>query len=224
MEPSSHLHAPHAEEEKFVIDAAENVEASLPLPEGYGENILVALARDPFWFFTYWELTPERTGEVNQRFGGNLWDHAALVLRAYDVTDRPGTDVDSSPFFDTEVSHKQARQWYVHTPQSGRAYIIDLGLRLPDGRFYSLLRSNRIQLPAGRVSDKTDSQWMGRVADREAWDELIARGVDQIGQGSAGSAELAKSMAHRWDFLKSVYSGSLPSSMPSGASVATEKK
>lgn len=202
------------EKGKFEIGAAEfSVDAGSPLPEGYGDNRLVIMARDPLWFFAYWELTHEKAEQVRQVHGRDIWDRAVLIMRVYDVTDAPNNSTDDATYFDIELT-KQARSWYVQVARSGRAYIADLGLRLPDGRFITLLRSNRILMPVGRVSDLIDAQWMSvGVSEFEEWEKFIkvSQGLGSIGKASA---EFSRGMAQRWEFLRSVFSGSV-SSWPS---------
>jgi hypothetical protein len=217
----------HPEQEiekgKFEIGAAEfSVDAGSPLPEGYGDNRLVIMARDPFWFFAYWEITHERAEQIRVAHGRDSWDKAALVLRVYDLGESAQAPVDSTSHFDVEVN-KSARQWYVQVPYSGHAYVADLGLRWPDGKFVSLFRSNVIRMPSGRVSDKVDSQWMsvGLVSEQRTWEDMakIAIGAGSSKGGSAsGEAGGGSAMALRWEFLRSVFSGSIPhgpSSWPS---------
>jgi hypothetical protein len=210
------------EKGKFEIGAAEfSVDAGSPLPEGYGDNLLVLLARDPFWFFAYWEITHERAEQIRAVHGRDSWDRATLVMRVYDLGESAQTPVDSASHFDIEL-HKFARSWYVQVPYSGHAYVADLGLRWPDGKFVSLFRSNLIRMPAGRVSDLVDSQWMsvGLVTEQRTWEDMarIAIGVGSSKGGSAPGGEAGSEMALRWEFLRSVFSGSIPhgpSSWPS---------
>jgi hypothetical protein len=129
-------------------------------------------------------------------------------LRVYDVTGTEGVPQAHS-HFDVEVSF-DARRWYVQVPQPGRQYVVDLGFRFPDGLFLLLLRSNRISLPAGIVSNQTDSRWM--IVNVEEWEKMF----EVSEHFSRGSAEVAKMMAQRWEFLRSVFSGS--SSRLSGTS------
>jgi len=183
-----------------------NLEGSPILPDSYGDNRLVILPRDPYWFFAYWEVTPERAGALRAEYGPELWDSATLVLRVYDST---ASADGSGPYFDVDIPDRWARQWYVQVPASGRAYVVDLGLRLPDGRFILLLKSNRITLPLGHISDLTDNSWMtfGSPVQQQAW-EVAALRPDALQGGSGkGSAEFARSMAQRWEFLKTVFSG-----------------
>jgi len=221
---NSQAHHPEQDIEKgkFEVGAAEfSVDAGSPLPEGYGDNRLVLLARDPFWFFAYWEITHERAEQIRIAHGRDSWDRAALIMRVYDLGESGEVSVDSAPHFDIEL-HKSARSWYVQVPYSGHAYVADLGLRWPDGKFVSLFRSNVIRMPSGRVSDKIDSQWMsvGLTVEQRAWEEMarIAIGAGSSKGASGAAGEAGAAMALRWEFLRSVFSGSIPhgpSSWPS---------
>jgi hypothetical protein len=197
---------------KFEIGSAEfSVDAGAPLPEGYGDNRLVLMTRDPSWFFAYWEITHERAEQIRAAHGRDSWDRAALVMRVYDLGESNTTPVDTAPFFDVEIQ-KFARSWHVQVPYAGHFYIADLGLRWPDGKFVALFRSNMIHQPSGHVSDLMDSQWMsvGLVTEQQEW-ELMARMAIGVGSSKGGSAggETASALALRWEFLRSVFSGSV---------------
>jgi hypothetical protein len=212
-ESSRSLHPDAAEKGKYIVQADPALEGEVTLPSAYGETRLVILPRDPLWFFAYWELTPERIAQLKRERGDDAWDRSALVLRVYDVTSDENDGIDHAPFFDVEV-HRHATQWYVKVANSGRAYIAVLGVRLADGRFIALVRSNRIRLPVGRISDQIDSQWMAVAASgQDEWAKFLetSGGLDNL---SRGSADIARTMANRWEFLKSIFSGS--SSLSSG--------
>ncbi len=203
MDPvESHFHPRDQEGAKFAINSPElSVERGDPLPDSYGDNRLVVLARDPFWFFTYWEITPDRIQEVRHQYGADVWEKSQVILRVYDTTSNGGNGGAAHRFFDIPVT-LEARQWYVQVPESGRTYQVEFGLRLPDGRFISLLQSNRITLPGGRVSDQTDAEWL--AVNASEWEQMLqAHGTRSRAQGSA---EAAKEMAQRWEFLRSVFS------------------
>jgi hypothetical protein len=216
MANSHHHH--HSEQDveknKFSVGAAEfSVDAGSPLPEGYGDNRLVIMSRDPFWFFAYWEITHERAEQIRVAHGRDSWDKAILVLRVHDLGDSPQTPIDSASYFDVEVQ-KFARQWYVQVPVSGHVYVADLGLRWPDGKFVSLFRSNAVRQPGGRVSDLVDSQWMSVGVATEEWEQM-ARMAIGVGSSKGASGEASnKGMALRWEFLRSVFSGSVSSWKP----------
>src|ERR1051325_4505806 len=179
----SHNHSElNIEKGKFEISAAEfSVDAGSPLPEGYGDNRLVIMSRDPFWFFAYWEITHERAEQIRVAHGRDSWDRAVLVLRVYDPGEPSQPPIDAASHFDVEVQ-KFARQWYVQVPNSGHIYIADLGWRWPDGKFVSLFRSNVIRQPGGRVSEKVDSQWMSVGLMTQEWEQMARMA---IGAGSS---------------------------------------
>jgi len=206
--PSSPTSSPDPQKGKFAIDAEFSPDGGGALPESYGDNRLVILPRDPLWFFAYWELTQDRADSARRDFGADVWDKAALILRVFDVTESELDGTGAAPSFDVEIQ-KQAREWYVKVEKSGRIYLVDLGLRLPDGRFISLLRSNRIRLPVGRISDKTDSQWMAvGVTEQAQWNKFLESSAGFEKSSGGGSAEISRGMAQRWEFLRSVFSGS----------------
>jgi hypothetical protein len=133
------------------------------------------------------------------------------VLRVFDVTDHPQDNGAAVPFFDVEIS-QDMRQYYVDLPQPGRRHYIEFGLRLPNGTFLSLLTSNSVVVPNGRLSDDVDAKWVSvrSQEEYEAWEKVL-HNVD-LGRGSA---DFSRQMAQRWQFLKSVFSmGVAPSSMP----------
>jgi hypothetical protein len=200
---------------KFDLGAAEfSVDAGAPLPEGYGDNRLVILSRDPFWFFAYWEITHERAEQIRVAHGRDSWDKAALILRVYDLGESSQTPIDAATHFDVDVN-KFARQHYVQVSISGHVYLADLGLRWPDGKFVSLFRSNVIRQPAGRISEEVDSQWMsvGTVTEQAAWESMAQVAIGAMGS-KGGSADVSNAMSLRWEFLRSVFSGSVSSWRP----------
>src|ERR1700683_894709 len=100
-----------ADGSKFTTDAAEfSVDAGAPLPEGYGDNHIVIMARDPLCFFAYWEITHERAEQIRVAHGRDSWDRSALTLRVYDLGQSSQTPIENTAFSDTDVD-KFSRQW-----------------------------------------------------------------------------------------------------------------
>ena len=126
------------------------------LPVTYGENNLVLLVRDPWWFYAYWEVTPKREREVLGLIKESGLFVEAKVLRVYDVTDKiwPDTPI----FFDIETGF--ANNWYVDVGKPDRQWVSELGFRTRGGRFFALVRSNMIRTPRFGVSDILDEEWL----------------------------------------------------------------
>ena len=166
------------------------------LPESYGTTEASLLPRDPNWMFIYWEITENSKAEACRRHGKDIFQKGRQVIRVREVAEGDA----AGKYFDLPVMH-DAKSWYVNVQESGRAYCCEVGLALPDGSFVSLVKTNTVSLPAGRVSEVTDEKWMAVSAD---FDKLLQlSGVEYIGKGSG---EVAKSLAQRWEMLRAVFS------------------
>lgn len=184
-------------------------DGTFALPEAYGDNRIVVMSRDPYWFFAYWEITPDRAEAMRMEHGRNCWDETVMTLRVYDLGENGDNSLSTCPFFDVDV-HKFSRQGYVQVPHAGHSYVVDLGIRWPEGRFASLFRSNVIRQPVGRVSDRIDSQWMSVGLQMQEW-ERMAQSALGAGGSKGASGELTKGLELRWEYLRSIFSGSVSS-------------
>ena len=218
MDPNSGSHFSHSPDPNSEKPANLNGDGLLgaigELPETYGDNRLVTMPRDPLWFFAYWDATVDRLNALRDQVGQELWQKGQAILRVYDMTGVQGDLSAASRFFDVDVVF-DSRRWYVKVPEAGRTYVTELGFRFPEGHFLTLARSTRINLPQGSVSNQTDSQWM--IVNMEAWEKIFEAPEHSV----RGSAEIAKMMAQRWEFFRSVFSGS--SSRLSGGVPPVEK-
>jgi len=166
------------------------------LPDGYGTTEAILLPRDPNWMFIYWEITENSIQEASRVHGPDLFEKSRQVIRVHQAASPDG----GGKYSDIPVMHN-AKNWYVNVPESGSTCFCEVGLVLPDGAFVSLVKTNTVNLPAGRVSDVTDENWMAVTAD---FDKLLQlSGVEYIGKGSG---EVAKSLAQRWEMLRAVFS------------------
>lgn len=141
---------------------------------------------------SYWEVAPYTWDEVKKNFGVDI-EKSRAVLRLYS---------NQSPvqFFDVDVS-LEARNWYVFSPQGAGDWHAELGMVLPDGRFALLAVSNVIRLPSGQVSSASSD-----ISQEEKWGFLKAeweRLYELSGGGrlGAGSLDIAKMLAQRWELL-----------------------
>ncbi|MDA8130228.1 MAG: DUF4912 domain-containing protein [Elusimicrobia bacterium] len=182
------------------------------LPDGYGSTEAALLPRDPNWMFIYWEISDNSRVNLKRKHGADIFEKGRQVIRVHDASDG------AKAFFDITVMH-EARSWYVNVQEPGRAYFCEVGLVLPDGTFISIVKTNTVSLPAGRVSDVTDEKWMAVTAD---FDKLLQlSGVEYIGKGSG---EVAKSLAQRWEMLRAVFSRASSWGVSSMSSQALHKQ
>src|SRR5262245_36448351 len=138
MDPNSGSSFSHSHDQefgKFIIDGNNQalLEPGKPLPETYGDNRLVIMARDPLCLFAYWEATPDRLDALRDEVGHDMWQKGQATLRVYDVTDAGADPGRASSFFDVSITF-DSRRWYIHVPQKGRSYVVELGFKFPDGR------------------------------------------------------------------------------------------
>lgn len=156
------------------------------LPAGYGDSRVVVLPRDPYWLFSYWEVSANLRDVVRRQHGPRVWEDGRLTLRVYDVTGLLFDGTNAHRFWDIGVG--EASSWYVNVGCPDRDWCLDLGLLLPDGRFIVLARSNVVRTPADGFSSLTDAEWL-------TLDEIyrLSLGLDQVGSSEA----LLKAAARR---------------------------
>jgi uncharacterized protein len=128
------------------------------LPYSYNVTKLVAMIRDPYWVYTYWDIDYSMQQEIDKRF--SLYgDQIRVILRQHDVT---------NIIFDGNNSHSQvdidvdlpARTWYVYVGEPKRSFIFDLGIIDGEGNFFVIARSNIVQIPNDGPSDVVDDKWV----------------------------------------------------------------
>ena len=143
-----------AEEGKYYLGAERRIMPpveAIEIPKGYNVDRIVAMVRDPYWLFTYWEVTDRKYGELEWTFG-EAWSKCKMVLRVYDRTNAKPTHFDI-------VLTREARTWYVNV-SAERRYQVAIGALSPDGRFELVAISNVVETPSGKVSDRIDEHWM----------------------------------------------------------------
>jgi hypothetical protein len=125
------------------------------LPHEYGGERMALLARDPYMALSYWELPQARLEKEKAWFG---WD-SKLCVRVYDVTGIQFDGSNAAAYFDQEV-YERVGSWYFDFGRPTHSFCADLGLMAPNGRFLTLVRSNRVTMPRDGVSDVLDEEWM----------------------------------------------------------------
>jgi hypothetical protein len=144
------------------------------LPQGYGQDRISLMMRDPFVAYAYWEVTPARMEREKSWFG---WS-SKLCVRIYDITGIQFDGRNALGYYDQEIFDRTGN-WYFDLGRPSHSFCADLGLLSPEGRFLTLVRSNYITMPRDGVSEVIDDEWM--LLDEEFWKlygyEGIARGV-----------------------------------------------
>ena len=128
------------------------------LPAHYDRDLIVLLVRDPWWLYSYWEVKAATYQKLKNELGP-LFDTAQQALRVYDVSFINFNGSNAHRYFDIALAHP-ASSWYIDTGSPGRSWCVDLGLKLSDGRFITIVRSNIVTTPLDGPSWVTDEEWM----------------------------------------------------------------
>jgi len=119
------------------------------LTSTYGESRMVLLPRDPYWLFTYWEVTPSLEEKMNANYGRS-WSEGRTVLRIYDEDTGILKEVDLSQLTDN---------WHINVDHAGHSYRVSLGRIIPGRGFIPILTSNTVRTPRDSISSVIDPHW-----------------------------------------------------------------
>lgn len=90
-----------------------------------------------------WEMEKEFEEEVERKFAIPFAE-LPFVLRLYDLTERQEIRNDGSDLYtDFDINHRSS-EWVLYGVTQGMSCCVDLGIRMVNGRFYSLSRSQMI--------------------------------------------------------------------------------
>lgn len=116
------------------------------LPDGYGEDSVVLLAKDPRSLYLYWDFSRET---VERAFAWMPGLHTKVRLFADDALDR---EVDFS---------LEARSWYIHDLTPGRTYRAELTSHAIDGQVRRIGEaSNPVKLPSEGPSPLVEDRFL----------------------------------------------------------------
>ena len=127
-----------------------------PLPQSYGSERVVLLARDPHCLFAYWDVSAARRKRVRQEAAS---ENLRTVLRAYDVTQVPFDAAPPARFQDFPV-HGDARSVYAYVGKPAACFVAEIGYLRPDGAFFPLARSQPIWTPRTEQPGSAPGRWM----------------------------------------------------------------
>jgi hypothetical protein len=197
------------EEVKFVLTETREPTVApqeYKLPLRYYDDRMVLLARDPWWMFTYWDISNERIDSIVSSIPHSERSGIHRVIRVYDVTGIGNfTGSNYHSFFDIDVSD-QATNWYLNVNQPERSFCTEIGLRTPVGNFYALARSNVCAAPYYGISEQVDEEWMS-LSDEEYARILGLGSFDMTAQGGGintlSSAQFVEEMRRRLEEMVS---------------------
>lgn len=174
----------------------EHISREINLPSGYGKDRIVAMVRDPWWIFVYWEITPQREEQVKEQIKKNKQNFKESILRVYDVVDATEFNRNKiNNYFDITLKD-MARNWYVDMGSPGRHWCVEIGLVSKEGDFYALAKSNIVTTPRFGISDILDEQWM--LSQEECWWLLGASSGFDLGKSSQEMRQLFLRQLKEW--------------------------
>lgn len=151
--------------QKVIVDKKLPLE-DYELPLTYNITNIKVLVKDPFWIYAYWEISASSIESLRKNATKEDIDKAKITLRIYDATLREINVNNADSYFDIEVS-QYTGNWYIKLRSDCVCYIVDIGLKLPEGRFFTLARSNYVQTPPKGHSGRTEQIWM-KVSDKNS--------------------------------------------------------
>jgi hypothetical protein len=117
------------------------------IPFEYGKNRIVFLTVDPKFAFVYWEVQQEKMHDALNSIGHN----AKLTLRFHDTK--------ASGFWDTSI-FERVGNWYLKLDRPERKLWVEIGMKNDRGDFYSIARSNTMQMPRMGLAGRGPIKWM----------------------------------------------------------------
>lgn len=114
------------------------------LPAVDGDSRVALMVIDPFHVHAYWEITSQTWEKVKDELEGQF-DQAKKVLRVYDIAYIVFDGANANSYFDIYVG--DATNWYIDLLGPEKSICADFGLITPQGKFYTLVRSNFIHTP-----------------------------------------------------------------------------
>ena len=167
---------------KVKLDRSKNLAfASSRKQGGATRDRLVLMVRDPFWLHAYWEVTRQGVKRAEAAMGRE-WHGAKPVLRLLDVASH-GTTTGAESLIRYIGIHGGVNNWYIDVDDPPNDYRVDIGYLSPNGKFFSLARSNVVSTPRPGASDAIDENWSDVAENYERIYALSGGNDDTTGNG-----------------------------------------
>jgi len=129
-----------------------SLERQFYLSRGYGDNKIVLMVRDPWTFFSYWEINRSAEDKVRNEISKKKLTAVKTILRVYELPQKKHNTHNFEKIFDIELKGL-ADSWYIHMDESGKECLVEIGILCARGDFFVLARSNIVQAPLGRMQE-----------------------------------------------------------------------
>lgn len=113
------------------------------LPIKYEQDYIALLARDPHWLYVYWDISENKKNTFFDEFGSEIINKSVPVLKITNLTKNESFYVRINDF---------SNNWYINVSGSNSIYMVEIGRRISDNFFISILNSNSTVTPGDSVS------------------------------------------------------------------------
>jgi hypothetical protein len=139
------------------MSAVSNSINAIVLAEPPASRVAV-MTVNPHLLHVYWQISQpdlENIHHTSHEPGAKVQP----VLRFYDITYILFDGTNAHHTFDVEVDLRTLR-WNVTLWNDSKSYVVDLGYKSSDGRFYRMARSNVIHVPREQPSHRLDESYL----------------------------------------------------------------
>ena len=160
----------------------------------YGDTRIVLLPRDPYWLFTYWEVSLPRIKDARSTLGSEF-KSSKSILRIYEVTNIDFNGANAHGYFDITLENLMM-SWYINVYAPEKSWVVDIGMLTVSGKFFVLARSNAMTTPADSMSNQDYEEWMD---SSESWKMYMVRAGGKNGIKGANGIYGSDSEARVFD-------------------------
>src|SRR6185436_4787433 len=119
----------------------------IELPESYGTQRLLLVARDPHWLYAHWDMTAEQLRKHN---AASRDKH--LVVRVFQ--NQPA----GKPVLEQHV-HPESRNWFLHVGRGSTRFVAQLGYYNRTGAWHTITTSAATFTPPDALSEDTSARF-----------------------------------------------------------------
>ncbi|WNB93533.1 DUF4912 domain-containing protein [Bacillus sp. NEB1478] len=140
------------------------------MPFEYKEASICLMPISSNRLYVYWSFSDAIKNMAEQHFRSE-WDSLPNVLKIYDVTDIIFFGHNAHRTFEVDLP-PMTNNWFIHSLEPDRTYIVDVGTRTYDGSFFTLLRSNPAETDPSQNSapfDEKIERWKQQNVSQPEW-------------------------------------------------------
>lgn len=117
----------------------------------YEQDCINLLVRDPHWVYVYWDISEKRKELLVHELGNEFVSKSVPALKVTNVSKNESFYVRINEF---------STSWYVNVPDSNSIYVAEIGRKISDSFFISILSSNSIVTPGDSVSNESAAHFV----------------------------------------------------------------